>query len=720
MRFARIRPTLARLEDLIASVGDAQLRDALDEEVKALKKQTAFGLVYERHIPETVCLGVNGGLRVGDAVQFRDGSDSGAILRVESIRGSKAKVTNGDGARSVPVDDLLAVKRFGEPIFPTLTSVGKVRRSKERPHHAVVNAENYHALQLLSYCMAGQVDCIYADPPYNTGARDWKYNNDYVDGNDAWRHSKWLSMMEKRLRLARKLLKPDGVLIVTIDENEVHHLGVLLETLFPDAHRQMVSICIQPSGAGGEGLSRVEEYAIFCFLGGAQPAPTVDNMLLAGSDPEGEEAEGDEQGLTWESLLRRGNAWYRARRKNLCYPVLLNKEGSAIVGVGEPWAPAKGQEGLEAERKRPRTIDGRPVAWPVRKDGRLGIWRVDGSRLEWLAERGYAYVSKRDDARDTWALKYLMSGTVDAIEAGTIEIVARGDRGQVEGVVSTAKDRAAKTMWFRSRHNAGGSGGTQLLSALLGENDIFSFPKSVYAVRDCLQVAIGNRQDALILDFFAGSGTTMHATALLNRDDGGRRRSVIVTNNEVAEERTKQLIQQGSRPGDPEWERHGVFEAATRPRCEAAVTGRRRDGAEVQGKYLDGTPCSAGLEENCEFFRLDYLDPDKVELGKTFDALHPLFWLRAGAQGARPKTLRRGFGYAVVASGGYAVLFEEAAIRELIAALNDAEGIRHVFLRTDSEDAYAEMCELIGPGITTERLYGDYLDGFRREVRSPS
>jgi adenine-specific DNA-methyltransferase len=710
---------LARLEDLIASVDDPQLRDALNEEVRALKKQTAFGLVYERHIPETVRLGVNGGLRVGDAVQLRDGSDDD-VLRVESIRGSKAKVAGSDEVRTVSVNDLFAIKRFGEPIFPTLSSLGKVGRGKGRPHHAVINAENYHALQLLSYCMAGQVDCIYADPPYNTGARDWKYNNDYVDGNDAWRHSKWLSMMEKRLRLARKLLKPDGVLVITIDENEVHHLGVLLETLFPGALRQMVSICIQPSGAGGEGLSRVEEYAIFCFLGSAQPAPTADNMLLADSDPEGEAAGADERELPWESLLRRGNAWYRARRKNLCYPILLNKEGTEIVGVGEPWAPARGREDPEAERKRPRTIKGHPVAWPVRKDGRLGIWRVDGARLGWLAERGYAYVARRDDARDTWALKYLMSGIVDAIEAGTIDIIGRGERGQVEGVVSSGGERTAKTMWFRSRHNAGGSGGTQLLSALLGENDVFSFPKSVYAVRDCLQVAIGNREDAVILDFFAGSGTTLHATALLNRDDGGRRRCVLVTNNEVPEDRAKELTEQGHCPGSPEWERHGVFEATTRRRCEAAITGKRSDGAEVGGKYLDGTPYAAGLEENCEFFQLGYLDPDRVELGKEFGALHPLFWLRAGARGTRPKTLRRGPGYDVVADCGYAILFEERAIRELIAALNDAEGVRHLFLHTDSEDAYAEMCELVGPGVTTERLYADYLDGFRHDDHFPT
>lgn len=706
---------MARLEDLIASVDDSDLRGALNEEVKALKKQTAFGLVYERHIPETVRIGVNGGLRVGDVVQLRDGS-GGESLRVESIRGSKAKVAGNDGVSTLHVDELLVLKRFGEPIFPTLRSLGKVSRSKERPHHAVIEGENYHALQLLSYCMAGQVDCIYADPPYNTGARDWKYNNDYVDGNDTWRHSKWLSMMEKRLRLAQKLLKPDGVLIITIDENEVYHLGVLLESMFPEALRQMVSICIQPSGAGGEGLSRVEEYAIFCFFGNSEPVPTADNMLLADSDPEGDAAGGDEQGLPWESLLRRGNAWYRARRKNLCYPILLNKAGTEIVGVGEPWAPQGGREDLEAEQKRPRTIKGHPVAWPVRKDGRLGIWRVDGSRLQRLADQGYAYVSKRDDARDTWALKYLMSGIVDAIEAGTIEIVGRGDRGQVEGVVSTGGKRTAKTMWFRSRHNAGGVGGTQLLSALLGENDVFSFPKSVYAVRDCLQVAIGNREDAVILDFFAGSGTTLHATALLNREDGGRRRCVLVTNNEVAEERSKQLTAQGYRPGDPDWERHGVYEATTRLRCEAALTGKRPDGVEVVGKYLDGIPYSTGLRENCEFFQLAYLNPDRVELGKEFDALHPLFWLRAGARGARPKTLRRGPGYAIVADGGYAILFEERAIRKLIASLNETEGVRHVFLHTDSEDAYAEMCELVGAGMTTERLYGDYLERFRHDA----
>lgn len=103
-------------------------------------------------------------------------------------------------------------------------------------------------MQLLEYLYAEKVDCIYIDPPYNTGAKDWKYNNDYVDSSDAYRHSKWLSMMEKRLKIAKKLLNPkDSVMIVTIDEKEYLHLGCLLEELFPDARIQMISTMINPA-----------------------------------------------------------------------------------------------------------------------------------------------------------------------------------------------------------------------------------------------------------------------------------------------------------------------------------------------------------------------------------------------------------------------------------------------------------------------------------------
>jgi adenine-specific DNA-methyltransferase len=540
---------MAKLEQLLRGIQDPELRSQLETEVAALKDRTRFGLVYERHLPETVIVGDTNPLNVGDHVRPKVKADEDEDYRVLALNSANARIVSlkTDEESDLAVKDLLVVKRFGDPAYVALEPLDAIRRSRERPYHTVINGENFHVLQALLLVYEHQVDCIYIDPPYNTGARDWKYNNDYVDDNDTYRHSKWLSFMEKRLNLARRLLKRNGVLIVTIDENEVHHLGVLLEESFPEARRQLVSILINPSGASGEGLSRVEEYAFFCYLNEASPVPTHDDMLLGEVDAEAEtEAETvGGQALTWESLLRRGNAWYRASRPNLCYPVLLNEDCTRIMRAGEPFSG-------EDESKRPEVIDGCKVAWPVRRDGKLGIWRVEGARLNWLAERGFAFVGGRDDKRGTWALKYLMSGTVDAIKDGAIELTGHGESGQVLGRLSSRRGKTAKTMWKRGRHNAGGSGGTQLLNALLGERNIFSFPKSVYAVRDCLEVAIGNRKDALILDFFAGSGTTLHATCLLNAKDEGKRRCILVTNNEVSVETKRKLAKDGYYRGQSE------------------------------------------------------------------------------------------------------------------------------------------------------------------------
>ena len=132
-----------------------------------------------------------------------------------------------------------------------------------------------HALEMLQFTHAGKVDCIYIDPPYNTGARDWKYNNDYVDGNDSWRHSKWLTFMAKRLRIAKRLLNPaDSVLIITIDEKEYLTLGMLLRQEFPDARIQMVSALINPAAVARTGyFGRSDEYYFFVMIGTAGAKP---------------------------------------------------------------------------------------------------------------------------------------------------------------------------------------------------------------------------------------------------------------------------------------------------------------------------------------------------------------------------------------------------------------------------------------------------------------
>ncbi len=695
---------MAKLDDLIEQIDDPALRLEIEQAAHELRRRKAFGLVFEEHIPEVTLLG-DVPVKVGATVYRRQDTSAQQPLVVAGVDAGIATVASAAGeAETVAVDDLVVLRRFGDPIYPTLTPISTVERGDGRPFHAVIDGENYHALQLLRFMYEGQVDCIYADPPYNTGARDWKYNNDYVDRNDRWRHSKWLSMMEKRLRLAKRLLKSDGVLIVTIDENEVHHLGMLLEQIFPRARRQMVTICIQPSGASGEGLSRVEEYAIFCFLGDSEPVRTPDDMLIAANDPDPVGADDTDEGLTWESLLRRGNAWYRARRKNLCYPVVLSEDATQIVRAG---APFDGED----ERARLREIDGHPLAWPVRKDGKLGIWRVDGARLDYLAERGYAHVAGRDDSRDTWALRYLMSGTVAAIDAGSIEITGRGERGEVVGRVIGGRRKVAKTMWYRGRHNAGGAGGTQLLNALLGERNVFSFPKSLYAVRDCLQVAVGDRSDALVLDFFAGSGTTLHATCLLNAADEGTRRCVMVTNNEVEDQLARQLHKEGLYAGDVEYDRHGIFEAACRPRCTAAITGMRPDGEPAVGRYLDGGDLADGFGENCVFLRMAYLEPDEIELGRRFAALVPILWLASGGLGPQPDPTPAD-GYLLPPASPFAVLLRESAFRRFAAALAERPDVTHVWLVTDSDRAFADMRAALPGDCTVAMLYRDYLRNF--------
>ena len=138
--------------------------------------------------------------------------------------------------RPCALDDLVVVAEFRDTIYPGLVSTGNVSRGGDKPWHTVINGENYHVLKALTWTHRGKVDAIYIDPPYNTGAKDWKYNNDYVEGDDMYRHSKWLAMMERRLLIAKELLNPaDSVLIVTIDEKEYLRLGLLLEQMFPEA-----------------------------------------------------------------------------------------------------------------------------------------------------------------------------------------------------------------------------------------------------------------------------------------------------------------------------------------------------------------------------------------------------------------------------------------------------------------------------------------------------
>lgn len=241
---------MAAINDLIAQIEDIALRERIAKEVDRLSKQKKFGLVFEEHLPECTPL-YDIPVKVGALVAKKAG-EVNDVYKVLGIEDNTALCLHRKSKETanIPLDDLVTVAEFGEPIYPYLKPMDAVCNAPESDlWHTLIEADNYHALQLLEYLYAGKVDCIYIDPPYNTGAKDWKYNNDYVDGNDAYRHSKWLSFIERRLRIAKRLLNPKtGVLIVTIDEHEVHHLRVLLEELFAEYYIQMTTDVINPKG----------------------------------------------------------------------------------------------------------------------------------------------------------------------------------------------------------------------------------------------------------------------------------------------------------------------------------------------------------------------------------------------------------------------------------------------------------------------------------------
>ena len=237
---------MAAINDLIAQIENPELRARIQAEVDRMNKQKKFGLVFEEHLPECTPL-YDIPVKRGALVARKTGKVS-EVYRVLKINGDEAecKKKDADEIATFKVNELVTVAEFGDAIYPYLKPMDSVCNAPDSDlWHTLIEADNYHALQLLEYLYAGKVDCIYIDPPYNTGARDWKYNNDYVDGADTYRHSKWLSMMQKRLKIAKKLLNPkDSVLIVTIDEKEYLHLGCLLEEMFPEANMQMVSSVI--------------------------------------------------------------------------------------------------------------------------------------------------------------------------------------------------------------------------------------------------------------------------------------------------------------------------------------------------------------------------------------------------------------------------------------------------------------------------------------------
>jgi adenine-specific DNA-methyltransferase len=704
------------LDTLIGRIADEQLRDDIRAAVSDLRKVTDFGLVFEAHIPETVRL-PHHSIRRGIKVTLRDLADQ-SMFEVVSVNKTTAtirRLRRPDGSamsreheaevqhEKVALSSVVALAEFSDAIYPGMRHLESVQRAGDKAAHVVINGENHHVLEALQFTHAGKIDCIYIDPPYNSGARDWKYNNNYVDEDDGYRHSKWLAFMNRRLQLARQLLNPDeSTLIVTIDEKEVHRLGLLIGQIFRGAKTQMVTMVTNQRGvARGQEFARVDEYAIVVFVGTAKVIQQPDDMLTS------EDTLARQRIDIWNRLMRRGTDSRRQDSPKQFYPIFIDPTRKAIVSVGDALP-------LEEDRRAVPTPAGLVAVWPIRTDGSEGRWTLGNKTLERYVTEGKAKVGAYNKRRDSWSISYLIAKDIKRIDSGEITVTGKDANGvlQLELSEDVKRLKLPRTVWFRDAHNAGTYGSDLLSKFLPGRR--FPFPKSLYAVEDMLRFFVKDKPTAMVLDFFAGSGTTAHAVMRLNRQDGGRRQSISVTNNEVSDAEARELQRSGHQPGSPEWEALGIFEYVTRPRVIAAVTGQTSEGSAIAGEYkfVDEFPMAEGFDENVEFFELAYLDAAQIEVDHAFAGIAPLLWLRAGGRGPIVDACRDAAGRRkpYVWTEQYGILFKTDRWRSFVSKRPDTAST--VYIVTDSITEFSQIAGELPGQLDVVRLYERYLTTF--------
>ncbi len=383
-------------------------------------------------------------------------------------------------------------KTIQAPSMGTLRPAPDQSVNWDTTENMIIEGDNLEVLKLLQKSYLGKVKMIYIDPPYNTG-NDFIYPNNYSESLDIYLaytgqadsegrkfgtnteadgrfHSKWMSMMYSRLMLARNLLTPDGVLVCTIDENEQVNLGALLREVFPEGLYEQVCVTIvhNPRGVQGTNFSYTHEYAFFVFPSGIK---AIGDRKLKPED------------IQWSQLRNWGSESERADARNCFYPILV-KDGQ-IIGFGDV-CPDDFHPTKQTERKA-----GVDYVYPIDREGIERKWRYARQSVE--------------------AIRHLLR-------------VRQGKEGLE---VEIGKDFGMyRTVWADKRFDAN-EYGTQIVNDLVPDSP-FSFPKSLWAVYDTLYAVVGEDTDAIVLDFFAGSGTTGHAVLEMNRMDGGSRRFILV------------------------------------------------------------------------------------------------------------------------------------------------------------------------------------------------
>ena len=336
-------------------------------------------------------------------------------------------------------------------------------------------------------------------------------------------------------------------------------------------------------------------------------------------------------------------------------------------------------------------------------------WEYTNTAFDKWWPMGYIRANGRKDEPQPYIIQHFPNKARKEIIAGTVLVEKKRLDGSVIAKYVDATLKHVTTQWDFTSHSAE-HGGTGIIKSIIPERR-FPFPKSLYAVEDALRFFVAEKTDATVLDFFSGSGTTAHAVMRLNRQDGGRRQCISVTNNEVAADEQKALREQGLRPGDAEWDKHGICDFITKPRVAAAITGKTPDGEPIKGdyKFTDEFAMAEGFAENAEFFTLTYEARSAVNHNLAFARIAPMLWLRAGAQGRRIDKLPAA-GWAVVDTYGLLTVMD--AVEPFVSAMEAAQGLRVAYVVTDDDRRFQAIAQRLPAGVEPVRLYESYLTNF--------
>jgi adenine-specific DNA-methyltransferase len=466
----------------------------------------------------------------------------------------------------------------------------------------------------------------------------------------------------------------------------------------------MVTALINPAGASIiDQFSRVDEHLYFVNIGAARPRRTIIDTTPGYSTFV--DATGQAKPFAWEPFQRSGGNSRRQDTKAKFFPVYIDELRGVIVGCGEQLA-------ADANRSSsPPPPSGYTSQWPIKRDGTEACWQLSAPTFRAYLEAGRIKIGRKSSTTGRWGLSFLTKGHMAAIASGELVVSGRDGTGAlvVANAEGTRRSQIGKTLWTNGAYSATEHGSTLLAKFLPGRK--FPFPKSLYAVEDSLRHYIIDKPNAVVLDFFAGSGTTSHAVFRLNRQDGGSRQSIIVTNNEVSPEERLTLRDKGARPGDNSWEERGIYEYITAPRIRSAVTGSVSGGQPIEGQYrfMDEFAISEGFSENVEFFTLTYEAPLRIASNREFGRIAPLLWMRAGSRGRRIDDISAGWDVAEA----YGVLADLDQVDEFLRGLLAAEQTASVvFIVTDEDRLFESVVRDLPQDVEPVRLYESYLRNF--------